>query len=98
MCSASCWTRLPRPQPRLRVDSSDREGEMSQGQKYDAAIVGASIAGCTAATFLARRGARVALVERRPDPEAWKPMCTHFLQASSTPTLKRLGLVEQIEA
>jgi menaquinone-9 beta-reductase len=71
---------------------------MAQEQQYDVAIVGASIGGCTAATFLARRGARVALVERRPDPEAWKSMCTHFLQASATPTLERLGLVEQIEA
>jgi flavin-dependent dehydrogenase len=32
------------------------------------AIVGASIAGCTAARLFAQAGARVALVERRPDP------------------------------
>jgi flavin-dependent dehydrogenase/pimeloyl-ACP methyl ester carboxylesterase len=80
------------------VEGTDREGELSQDQQYDVAIAGASIAGCTAATFLARRGARVALVERRPDPGAWKTMCTHFIQASATPTLERLGLVDQIEA
>jgi flavin-dependent dehydrogenase len=34
------------------------------------AIVGASIAGCTAARLFAQAGARVALVERRPDPAA----------------------------
>jgi flavin-dependent dehydrogenase/pimeloyl-ACP methyl ester carboxylesterase len=71
---------------------------MSENEQYDVAIAGASIAGSTAATLLARRGARVALVEKRPDPAAWKAMCTHFLQPSATPTLERLGLVEQIEA
>jgi menaquinone-9 beta-reductase len=71
---------------------------MAQGQDYDAVVVGASIGGCTAATFLARKGARVALVERRPDPAAWKVMCTHFIQPSATPVLERLGLTEAIEA
>src|SRR3954468_20237114 len=66
--------------------------------EYDVAIVGASIGGCAAATFLARKGARVALVERRPDPGAWKTMCTHFIQASATPTIERLGLIDEIEA
>ena len=37
---------------------------------FDVAIVGASIAGCTAATFLGRQGARVALVESHSDPSA----------------------------
>ena len=31
---------------------------------YDVAIVGASLAGCTASTFLGRQGAKVALIER----------------------------------
>jgi 2-polyprenyl-6-methoxyphenol hydroxylase-like FAD-dependent oxidoreductase len=66
--------------------------------KYDVAIVGGSIAGCTAATFLARRGAKVAVLERAADPNAYKTMCTHFIQPSATATLERLGLVEEIEA
>src|SRR4051812_41400664 len=70
---------------------------MPADPEYDVAVVGASIGGCTAATFLARKGARVALVERRPDPAAWKAMCTHFLQASATPTIDRLGLTDAIE-
>ncbi len=37
---------------------------MAKPPPFDVAIVGASIAGCTAATFFARRGARVALIER----------------------------------
>jgi 2-polyprenyl-6-methoxyphenol hydroxylase-like FAD-dependent oxidoreductase len=70
----------------------------SQAHEYDVAVVGASIAGCTLATFLGRAGARVALLERRPDPSAYKTMCTHFIQASATPTIRRLGLAESIEA
>ena len=70
---------------------------MAHDADYDVAIAGASIAGCAAATFLARRGVRVALVERRPDPAAWKAMCTHFIQPSATPTIERLGLIETIE-
>jgi 2-polyprenyl-6-methoxyphenol hydroxylase-like FAD-dependent oxidoreductase/pimeloyl-ACP methyl ester carboxylesterase len=67
-------------------------------QNFDVAVVGASLAGCTAATLLGRQGARVALIERRPDPAAYKVMCTHYIQASATPVLERLGLTEPIEA
>src|SRR5512134_2113638 len=65
---------------------------------YDVAIVGASIAGCTAATLLARQGARVALIERHPDPRAFKRVCGHFIQSSGAPVLERLGLGERLEA
>ena len=65
---------------------------------YDVVVVGASIAGCTAATLLGRAGARVAVLEQRPDPAAYKTICTHFIQASATPTIERLGLAERIEA
>ncbi len=66
--------------------------------EYDVAIVGASIAGCTAAIFFARNGARVALIERDPDPAAFKKICTHLIQPSATPTIERLGLADAIEA
>jgi 2-polyprenyl-6-methoxyphenol hydroxylase-like FAD-dependent oxidoreductase len=65
---------------------------------YDVAIVGASLAGCTAAILLARAGARVALIEKNPDPAAFKRLCSHFIQASAVPTLERLGLIEPILA
>src|SRR3954469_18521538 len=64
---------------------------------HDAIVVGASLAGGTTAIFLARGGARVALVERRPDPEAFKRVCGHFIQSSAVPTLERLGLLETME-
>jgi menaquinone-9 beta-reductase len=72
----------------------ERSFQMSD---YDVAIVGASIAGCTAATFLGRAGASVALIESHGDPKAFKRMCTHLIQPSASPTIERLGLREGIE-
>ena len=59
---------------------------------FDVVVVGASIAGCTAARLFAQAGARVALIERRPDPEAFKVACTHAVLPPATPVLERLGL------
>jgi flavin-dependent dehydrogenase len=64
---------------------------------YDAVVVGASTAGCAAARFLALAGSRVALVEKRPDPDAYKTVCTHYIQPSATPTIERLGLARAME-
>jgi choline dehydrogenase-like flavoprotein len=55
-------------------------------------VVGASVAGCTAARLFAPAGARVALIERRDDPAAYKVTCTHAVVSSATPTIERLGL------
>jgi flavin-dependent dehydrogenase len=65
--------------------------------EFDAVIVGASVAGCTAARLYAERGARVALVERRRDIDAYKTVCTHYIQPSATPTIEKLGLAALIE-
>ncbi|MSR13953.1 MAG: FAD-dependent monooxygenase [Gammaproteobacteria bacterium] len=67
-------------------------------QVFDVIVVGAALAGTTAATLFARAGLRVALVERNPDSYAYKQLCTHFIQGSATPTLARLGVLEQLEA
>ena len=64
---------------------------------YDVAVVGASIAGGTAATLMGRAGARVALVDRHPSPNAFKRICTHFIQPSASPTIERLGLLPVLE-
>ncbi len=61
---------------------------------YDVAIVGASLAGCSAAIMLARSGARVALIEKSPDAQSYKKICTHYIQSSAVPTLERMGLIE----
>jgi 2-polyprenyl-6-methoxyphenol hydroxylase-like FAD-dependent oxidoreductase len=65
-------------------------------QDYDVAIVGASLAGCTAALMLGRAGARVALLEQRPDADAYKRICTHYIQSSAVATLERLGILERM--
>lgn len=66
-------------------------------RSYDVAVVGASIAGCTAARLYAQRGARVALIERRPSLDAYKTVCTHFIQSSANPTIERLGLAPLLD-
>jgi 2-polyprenyl-6-methoxyphenol hydroxylase-like FAD-dependent oxidoreductase len=71
-----------------------REGARAE---YDAVVVGASLAGCTAAILLARAGARVALVEKQPDPAAFKRICSHFIQSSAVATIERLGLMPELE-
>ena len=64
---------------------------------FDVVVVGASIAGSAAARLLALGGARVALVERRPDPAAYKVTCTHQIQSSAVPAIERLGLAPLLE-
>ena len=71
---------------------------MRDGGRFDVAIVGASVAGCTAARLFGQAGARVALVERRPDPDAYKVTCTHAILSSASPTIERLGLAPALEA
>jgi flavin-dependent dehydrogenase len=71
---------------------------VSDDDRFDVAIVGASIAGCTAARLLALRGARVALIEQRADPAAYKVACTHQMLPSAEATIERLGLGELLEA
>jgi flavin-dependent dehydrogenase len=66
--------------------------------RYDVAVVGASIAGCATAAFLGRQGAKVALIESHGDPQAFKSLCTHLIQPSATPAIERLGLIERIVA
>jgi flavin-dependent dehydrogenase len=63
---------------------------------FDVAVVGGSVAGCTAARLFAQAGARVALIEQRDDPAAYKVTCTHAILPSATPTMERLGLARAL--
>ncbi len=74
-------------------DDSHRSIISSQPD-YDAVVVGASLAGCSTAIQLGRAGARVALVEKHADPQAFKRICSHFIQASGVPPIERLGLLQ----
>jgi 2-polyprenyl-6-methoxyphenol hydroxylase-like FAD-dependent oxidoreductase len=75
-----------------------RIGAIGGEYDYDVVIVGASLAGCAAAIFFGRQGARVALVDKQPDPRAFKRICTHFIQGPTIPTIERLGLLEPMLA
>jgi menaquinone-9 beta-reductase len=83
---------------RIIPADSDHDAAVVDSGRYDVAIVGASLAGCTTAILLARAGARVALVEKSPDPASYKRICTHYIQSSAVPTLERLGLLEPMMA
>ncbi|MET9854915.1 NAD(P)/FAD-dependent oxidoreductase [Streptomyces sp. NPDC006450] len=72
-------------------------GPESAEYDYDVVISGAGLAGSAAAILLARRGVRVALLERRSDPGAYKVLCTHSLTANAYPVLDELGLVPALE-
>lgn len=71
---------------------------MTATPRHDVCIVGASIAGCVAAIAFARAGVSVAVLERHADVQAFKHLCTHYIQASATPVLRRLGLAARLEA
>jgi flavin-dependent dehydrogenase len=68
----------------------------ADGKDFDVAIVGASVAGCTAARLFAQRGASVALVEKRTDPAAYKIACTHAILPPATPAIERIGLAPML--
>lgn len=78
--------------------NGDLGSRSSGGGSYDAVVVGASLAGCTTAILLARAGLHVALVERSPDPRAFKRICGHFIQSSALPVFERLGVMNQVFA
>jgi 2-polyprenyl-6-methoxyphenol hydroxylase-like FAD-dependent oxidoreductase len=65
---------------------------------YDVAIVGASLAGCTAARLFGQQGLKVALIEQHPALHGHKRLCTHYIQASAVGTVQRIGLEPLIEA
>jgi len=75
-------------------DAGHREAGGRGAERYDAVVVGASLAGSATAIMLGRAGRRVALVEQRPDPDAYKRVCSHFIQSSAVATLDRLELLE----
>ncbi|MFD7085031.1 NAD(P)/FAD-dependent oxidoreductase [Streptomyces sp. NPDC059918] len=80
-----------------KPESAGHDAGHDVGYDYDVAICGASLAGSAAAILLARSGVRVALLERRSDPEAYKVLCTHSVTANAYPVLDELGLVPALE-
>ncbi|MDO3702074.1 NAD(P)/FAD-dependent oxidoreductase [Micromonospora sp. C28SCA-DRY-2] len=71
-------------------------------ERDEIAVVGAGLAGCLLACFLARRGHRVALYERRPDPRTGRVergrSINLALSERGLDALRRIGLAEQVMA
>jgi flavin-dependent dehydrogenase/pimeloyl-ACP methyl ester carboxylesterase len=90
--------------PRVPSSGAAPSPEQDEGpdpvpaDRYDVVVVGASIAGCTAATLYGRSGARVALLERSSDPGSYKTLCTHIIQPCAEGTIERLGLEDALAA
>ena len=66
------------------------------GRPFDAAIVGAGLAGSALAIRLATRGARVALIDAGRFPR--EKLCGEYLSPEGAAALERLGLGRAIEA
>jgi 2-polyprenyl-6-methoxyphenol hydroxylase-like FAD-dependent oxidoreductase len=80
------------------AETAASNGRSGAVEERDVVIVGASLAGCAAASFLGRAGASVALVDQRPEEDAFKRICSHYIQASAVATVERLGLLEPMVA
>lgn len=65
-------------------------------ERFDVVVVGARCAGSPLAALLARRGLRVALVERATFPR--DTLSTHIFQAQALALLERLGVADEIRA
>ena len=63
---------------------------------YDVVIVGASVAGCISAIEFARRGVRVAVIEKNTSPDKYKVVCSHILHANVVEELRSLGVYEEL--
>jgi flavin-dependent dehydrogenase len=68
----------------------------ADGRAYDVLIIGAGLAGSTAAIRLARAGWSVALIERQPFPR--RKVCGECIAASNLPLLHALGVGEAFQA
>lgn len=69
---------------------------MAEAERFDVVVVGARCAGSPLAALLARRGLRVAVVERAAFPR--DTLSTHFFQAQALAFLERLGVTEKLRA
>ena len=78
-------------------DTEPPQSSAPMNGRFDVVVIGAGLAGCTAARLFALQDLRVVLVEHHTDIAAFKQLYTHFIQASATPTLRHLGLDGLIE-
>ncbi len=75
---------------------NERLSPRSDAPIYDVAIVGAGPAGSASASYFARAGWRVVVVDRMTFPRD-KP-CAEYLSPAAEPLLRELGVLDAIEA
>jgi 2-polyprenyl-6-methoxyphenol hydroxylase-like FAD-dependent oxidoreductase len=66
--------------------------------RSDVVVVGASVAGCTAAMLYGRAGLTVTVVEKARDASAFKGLCGHFVLGGTAAMLRRTGLWDRMVA
>jgi menaquinone-9 beta-reductase len=76
------------------VAGDHSEGAVMSAPDFDVAVVGAGIAGCTAAATLARQGHVVLLLEA--DRYPIHKMCGEFLSPESSRLLRDLGIEDEV--
>ena len=72
-----------------------RKGAPAIEPGYDVVVVGARVAGASAAMLLARQGLRVLLVDRAPEPGT-DTLSTHALMRAGVLQLDRWGLLDEL--
>jgi 2-polyprenyl-6-methoxyphenol hydroxylase-like FAD-dependent oxidoreductase len=65
--------------------------------RCDVVIAGGSIAGCILALCYAQRGLTVTILEQKDRDDAYKSLCTHFVQPIALPVFQELGLTGPLE-
>lgn len=64
---------------------------------YDVVIAGGSVAGCILALSYAQRDLRVTILEQKETENAFKMLCTHFVQPVALPVFQELQLRTSLE-
>lgn len=65
--------------------------------EYDVLVVGAGLAGPTAAVLLAGQGLRVGMLEAHRAQRSFQRLATHYVQAEAVPVLERLGIGQDLD-
>ncbi len=81
--------------PTVSCGGAAKVDDQPSRRNYDVIVVGAGPAGCSAATFLAKQGRRVLLVDKARFPR--DKVCGDGISASSMDVMDRMGVSDKVE-